>query len=72
MGFETAFKGKGPNSELLQSFYKQLYEKQCTFIEGRFPFGGDIIKDYILKYANNTDYIKFEKEKIKATMKKFS
>ena len=47
LGFEKGFKGKGVNSELIQSLLAAVKEKDCQLTEIRFPGGSTDIKKHI-------------------------
>jgi len=53
LGFENAFKGKGPNAALLQQLYEEMKNRGCSLTEVRFLNGADSIKSYV--YSKSGD-----------------
>ena len=48
LGYESAFKGKGVNSGLMQELFKLLLKKGCQVTEVRFTGGADLLRRYVL------------------------
>lgn len=53
LGFENAFKGKGPNAVLLQQLYEEMKNRGCSLTEVRFLNGADKIKSYVYKKSGD-------------------
>ncbi len=53
LGFESAFKGKGPNAALLQQLYENMKRKGCSFTEVRYLNGADTIKSYVYQKSGD-------------------
>lgn len=59
LGFESAFRGKGVNSDLLQELFKLLLKKGCQVTEVRFIGGADLIRKFVL--SCNPDHTKLDR-----------
>lgn len=58
LGYESAFKGKGVNSDLLQELFKMLLKKGCQVTEVRYTGGADLIRKHVL--SCNPDHTKLD------------
>ncbi|MBR1853639.1 MAG: hypothetical protein IJ794_10960 [Lachnospiraceae bacterium] len=59
LGYESAFKGKGVNSGLMQELFKLLLKKGCQVTEVQFIGGADLIKKFVL--SCNPDHTKLDR-----------
>lgn len=58
LGFENAFKGKGPNAALLQQLYEEMKSRGCSLTEVRFLNGADEIKSYMYQKSGDQRLIR--------------
>ncbi len=63
LGFDGAFKGKGPNADLLQELFELVNQKGCSITEVFCPSGAELIKKYVCSCNPDQKQPKVKKNK---------
>lgn len=57
LGFQSGFKGKGPNGDLIQKLLELIAEKKCTFTEVKYTNGANNIKRLVYSVSGDEGLI---------------